>query len=191
MCVGFHVQLCGRAERGGMASRAHVFFSLNQPKRDAKIEEYCTSKENCRRQMMLRALSARETHPESLPCCDCCNPSKCPQQLHFEPEIAISSRRKRRTAVKLVDKECKHALKDALLKGVEAFMEEHPSFKMFGRSFVCPECIINKICDEARFFKSRDDFNIVGLRPELRDPFFKIFCNVTANAPAPKRSHIG
>lgn len=53
--------------------------------------------------------------------------------------------------MKVVDKECKHALKDALLKGVEAFMEEHLSYKMLGQSFICPECIIDKICDEARF----------------------------------------
>ena len=185
--VHVYTQLCGRAGRGGMASRAHLFMSTNQKCGD-QVKEYFTSTENCRRQIMLRALGVAEHHPPSLPCCDCCDDTKCPQSLRFECQvISRCNRRKRRTAQHEVDEECKVVLKGALLKAVDAYMAEHTSFLMLGRNFVCPECIIDEICREARFFKSMDDLNITGLRPELKNTFFNIICAVLSSAPTPKK----
>ncbi len=62
-------------------------------------------------------------------------------------------------------------LKDELLKERDTYMREHPSYRMLGPSVVCPVCVIDKLCSEARFFQSVDDLSIVGLRPELKDRF--------------------
>ena len=51
---------------------------------------------------------------------------------------------------------------------------------------MCPSCVIEKICSEARFFHSVDDLNIVQLRPELKMRFFNVVCNI---APTPKKRH--
>ena len=147
-----------------MASRAHVFFSSRQQKCDDKVKEFCTSKENCRRTMMLQALGVTESHPSYLPCCDVCDTTMCPQTLNFTATTSTVARRKRRTAVKVLDDNCKSEIKAALMREVDMYIEEHPNYKMLGRHFVCHSCIIEKICSEARFFRSVDDLNIVQLR---------------------------
>lgn len=63
----------------------------------------------------------------------------------------------------------------------------HPAFRMLGRSFVCYDCDIHRVCDEARFVRSVDDLNIVGIRPELKGDFYSIVCNLMACAPCHKR----
>ena len=35
---------------------------------DDQVKEFCTSKENCRRIMILQALGVTKTHPMTLPC---------------------------------------------------------------------------------------------------------------------------
>ena len=77
--------------------------------------------------------------------------------------------------MKVIDDTCKLELKAALLREVDMYIEEHPSYRMLGRDFVCPSCVIEKICSEARFFNSVDDLNIVLLRPELKMRFFLMF----------------
>lgn len=113
-----HVQLCGRAGRGGKAARAHVFLNSIQ-KCSEQVKEYCISKENCRRQMMLLALGASENHPGSLPCCDSCDSLKCPSSLRFENHPCGSTRRKGRTAFKDVNEDSKATLKHSLLRATD------------------------------------------------------------------------
>lgn len=138
--------------------------------------------------MMLLSVGATEIHPESLPCCDSCDQAKCPKSLLFESQVTgVRLKRKRRTAVKELNDNCIATLKDSLIKAVEEFLEEHPSFKMLGRSFVCPDSVIEKICAEARFISSIGDFNVVGIRPEIKDTLYHVFNSVVSNAPSPKR----
>ena len=54
-------------------------------------------------------------------------------------------------------------------------MAQHPSFHTLGPSFVCPDYVIDKICTEAQCFRSVEDLDIIGLRPELRMPFFPLY----------------
>ena len=56
---------------------------------------------------------------------------------------------------------CVANLRSGLVRSVEKFSDEHPSFKMLGCSFVCPGPVIDKICAEARFITSIDDLNII------------------------------
>ena len=157
------LQLCGRAGRRGMASSAHLFFSPRQQKCESAVREYCTSKENCRRTLMLQALRVSESHPSSLPCCDACNNTPYPQTLNFM--TTTSARRKRRTATKNINDSVKVELKAALMREVDAYIEDHCSYQMLGREFVCPECAIDKLCSEARFFRCIEDLDVVQLRP--------------------------
>ena len=153
-----------------MVSRAHLFLGAKQKCSD-QVKVYFT-KENCRRQIMFRALHVAESHPHSLPCCDCCDSTN----LRFECQvISRCSRRKRRTAKHEVDEACKAVLKNALLKAVDDYLAEHTSFRMLERNFVCPECAIDEICREAHFLTSVEDLNIVGLCPELKALF--IICS--------------
>ena len=46
--------------------------------------------------------------------------------------------------MKELNDNCIATLKDSLIKAVQEFLEEHPSFKMRGRSFVCPDSVIEK-----------------------------------------------
>lgn len=67
--------------------------------------------------------------------------------------------------------------KGLLLQEIEKILEEHPSYRMLGPSFVCPTCVVDKICEDARFIQSVDDLDIPGLRHELRARFFNVVKN--------------
>ena len=184
MCIPI-LQLCGRAGRGGIESRAHLFFSPRQQKCDSAVREYCTSKENCRRVLILQALGVTERHPSSLPCCDACDNTLCPPALKFATNTSM--RRKRRTAVRDINDDLKIELKAALMREVDLYLENHHSYRMVGREFVCPECAIDKLCSETRFISSVEDMDIVQLRPELRSRFFDVMCNFFTNIPSQKK----
>ena len=69
--VHIYLKLCGRAGRGGCDSRAHVFYSSNKKKVDAKVKDFCVSKENCRRQAMLNGVGSNAVGSKrSMVCCD-------------------------------------------------------------------------------------------------------------------------
>ena len=117
-----------------MASRAHVFFSSRQQKCDSRVKEFCTSKENCRHTMMLQALGVTESHLSSLPCCDVCNSKTCPQTLNFNATKSTVARRKRRTAIKVLDdhENCKLELKATLLREVDSTLRNIPVTECWG-----------------------------------------------------------
>ena len=142
--------------------------------------------------MMMHALGASVNQPGTLACCDSCDSSKCPPNLCFESQFiggtCRSNRRKRRTAFKDVNADHKTTLKDSLSKAVDEYMEENPSFNMLGRSFVCPDCVIDNICTQARFIKSQDDLSFVQIHPELKSRFFNVVRNVLSSAPNVKRT---
>lgn len=103
-----------------------------------------------------------------------CDITACPQTLNFTVTALTNTRRKRRTAVKVIDDNCKFELKAALLREVNMYIEEHPSYQMLGRDFVRPSCVIEKICSEIRFFRSIGDLNIVLLHPKLKIHFLML-----------------
>ena len=67
-------------------------------------------------------------------------------------------------------------------------MQSHPHYYMSHYSFVCPNCVIDHICEQARFFKSEEDINVVGLQPELKSVFFTAVINILSSAPPAKRT---
>ena len=114
-----------------------MFLNSTQQCSEQLREYYCTSKENCYYQMMLLALGVSENHPGTLPCCDSCDSSKCLSDLCFESQLSVrSTRRKRRTAVKDVNGDCKlpsRNLCQGLLTSIWKRM-------MLGRSFLQNMC---------------------------------------------------
>lgn len=79
MC--FLSKLCGR----GLESTAHVFYSGKQ-KVDAKVKEFCVTKENCKRREMLKCVgSDKVIGRRNGLCCDMCSGLDCTgSQLRFE-----------------------------------------------------------------------------------------------------------
>ena len=81
----FLSKLCGCAGRGDLDARAHIFYSGKQ-KVDAKVKAFCVSKENCRRQEMIKSIGSDEVvGGRNGLCCDTCNGLDClGSQLRFE-----------------------------------------------------------------------------------------------------------
>ena len=74
------IKLCGRAGRGGSQARA------KQKNVNVEVKEFCESKENCRRQHMLKCVESErvESANNSL-CCDMCSRvDHIPARLKFE-----------------------------------------------------------------------------------------------------------
>ena len=76
------------------------------------------------------------------------------------------------------------------MREVDTYMDEHRGYRMVGREFVCPECAIDKLCSEARFFHCIEDLDVLQLRPELRLRFFNVMYSVLATAPSHKIKRI-
>ena len=63
-------------------------------------------------------------------------------------------------------------------------MVDHPSFVIVGEMAICPDCVIDCICRDARFVKSKQDLSTVsGLRPELQDAFLHVIDDVMSSSP--------
>ena len=64
------------------------------------------------------------------------------------------------------------------------FMVDHPSFVIVGEMAVCPDCVIDYVCKDARFIKTKEDLNNVsGLCPELQDAFLRVVVDVVSSSP--------
>ena len=96
---------------------------------------------------MLHALGNTERVINDTPCCDICY--AIPKALDFEAIASTvqASKRTRRTAVRIVDENLARKLKENLIVERQAYMDDHPSFKILGPSFVCADCAIDAICD--------------------------------------------
>lgn len=173
--------MCGRAGRGGTASRAHLFFNSRRKKINPMVKEYCSLKENCRRRFMLTALGSTERVTQTEPCCDVCSSSSVPVELHFEAHATTTSvrRNSRRTAVRKVSKDDVARLKENLKLERQAFIQEHSSFSILGTNFVCPDSAIEKICDDVKFISSIGDLNNITILPEMKSRLLEVVLNMS------------
>ena len=71
------LQLIGRAGRCGHESRGHIFTNSREIRTcsDEALVEFCVSKENCRRRVLLNALGSSESLPSCTSFCDVCSPT--------------------------------------------------------------------------------------------------------------------
>lgn len=146
-----------------MPSRAHLFYSTKKVL-DKELESFVTN--TCRRQSLLQSvggLADRSDHEYG--CCDVCGAGTVSTRLN----ILINKVNKRKA--KRVRRAVSPNLEAKLITAREQVLEEHPSFRMVGVNFLCPDASIKKLCKEAEFATNPQHFS-VEIRSELRDIFF-------------------
>ena len=80
----------------------HIYFTVANKKIDAKVKEFCASKEKCRRREMLKAIeNIQVDNTNNIRCCNVCNGLDCiSPSLRFETvtnQSAVIQRKRRRT----------------------------------------------------------------------------------------------
>ena len=68
-------------------------------------------------------------------------------------------------------REALESLKAKLLEAREVVMSENPAFLMIGPSFICPDSVITKLCNEAKCINDINDLKGYGIRKELKECF--------------------
>ena len=94
-------------------------------------------------------------------CCDNCNVGCSSSRLNILTR-AVGKRRAKRVR-RAISPNLETTLVDARVKT----LAEHPSFKMVGVDFLCPDAAIKKLCEEAQFMNETS----VAVRLELKNKF--------------------
>ena len=165
-----------------------MFFNTRQKNMDSAVKAFGSESENCRRKKLLEAVGSSEMICPGNLCCDGCIRDGLPLRLQFEKTPPIRTGSKRRVAAYDVSDDMKSRIKANLVRERDAYMQSHPHYYMSHYSFVCPDCVIDRICEQARFIKSEEDLDVVGLRPELKSIFFAAIISIVSSAPPAKRS---
>ena len=170
-------QLFGRAGRGGMASLAHLFFYPKQANLSKDLESFTQSGDDCRRRLLLQCIGGVAKGAGRTGCCDTCSPLPSGRLDIFRS--GSGQRKKRRRAVRFVDVV---KLKERLVSAREEYLLKHPDFTMLGVGFVCPDSSIDKICEEAKYIASADNFpSDVQVRSDLKNIFFSIISSSSSS----------
>lgn len=188
------VQLFGRAGRSGGLLRAHLFYSKQKKKLDVEIKDFCYNKENCPRRSILKAIGDKAPVDSfSTLCCSNCSSSRLslPSKLAICESTPVIPNSNKRSAHWKTDKTIDETLRNRLLEERQKYVSDHPVFAMIGEKAVCPNCVIDTICKEARFIRTKEDISdIVGLRPELQDTLSVILDVLSVNPISRKRRRI-
>ena len=163
-------------------SRGHLFHTVRKkPEEDQGLANFITNGENCRRLSLLQSLGDSSTAVASnhFECCDCCSPSALSSSSYSRLNIlkkGVVSRIKRRRAIRSVDKDL---LKDKLVSARNSLLQQQDDFCVVGVNFFCSDSIIDKLCEQAKFIETVDDFSVelFGIRQEIKHTFFSIICN--------------
>ena len=178
----FLLKLCGRTGRGGSQARAHIFYNKKQKNVNAEVREFCESKENCRRQQMLKCVGSDHERVDSANvdssiCCDICSGvDSIPANLKFESFTASipKAQPQKRRRVRKLSQELAEQLKSSLLREREKYMNDHPYLRFLGPNGVCPTCYIDNLCEMAHCIQSEDDSRLSRLNFSLKHRFFNI-----------------
>ena len=137
---------------------------------------------------MLQGVGSSESVQRGNLCCDGCIGDNLPSRLQFDKTLPKQTGYKRRVATHVVSEDMKSHLKANLVKERDTYMQSHPDYYMAGYSYVCPDCVIDYLCEQARFIKCEEDIDVIGVRPKLKSIFYGIIINMLASAPPAKRS---
>ena len=151
-----------------MASIAHLFYSTKKVFVSAEMEKFCNSTESCRRKLLIESVGGSVQGTTSEFCCNNCSDYPTSSRLDIFGWLKVK-KRKRRRAVRTVKLDLKEKLKLAHAE----FLQQHPPFEIVGLQNICPDSSILKLCEEARFISSIDDFPI-EIRLELKHIFFRV-----------------
>ena len=136
----------------------------------------------------MRGIGSSESLQQNDCCCDVCTWSQCP---HNRLDILKPTRQKSQKQPVAHDMTPSHVkeLKTKLLEEREKILLEHPSYRMIGIDFVCPDSVLDKICEQSKYFSSVDDMKIYGVRPEFRDKLFRVVMDVISSIPPPTKKY--
>lgn len=150
--------------------------------KSAQVEQFCTSKENCRRKTLLSGVGCTSFTPVTVNCCDVCSPS-----VRSSASAIPKETRKRRRACRKLQEVHTNTLRKKLEEERECILRENPECALLGQEFICSTHVISKLCDNAKFYESREDVNVFGIVPEFRNRFLDVLFEVLCTCPC-KRS---
>ena len=110
----------------------------------------------------MRGIGSSESLQQNV-CCDVCTWSQCP---HTRLDILQPRKQKPQKHSVVHDMTPFHVkeLKAKLVEEHEKILLKHPSYRMIGINFVCPDIVIDKICEQSKYFSSVEDIKIYGVR---------------------------
>ena len=179
----------GRAGRGEVSARAHIFYSNRQAGKlkDPSLQCFVSlgRSENCRRREMLRLVGSTEMVASSEACCDVCSGGVPPSPRLDVLVPTPVTRPKKPKAVRFISPNMLATLKMALVQERNSIMEEFPGYKMIGGGFVLCDRTITELCALAPSVNSADDLNSVTLlRPEHKHRIFRVIFDIVSCAPS-------
>ena len=88
-----------------------------------------------------------------------------------------------------VEEDLSKELRSRLVEERDAILNENPMYRMIGVNFLCPDSVLDQLCERASHITSVDHLDIFCLRSDFRDRFYKVVvdCVSCAPPPAPKR----
>lgn len=160
---------------------AHILTDTREVKqvKDKDLAEFITSKENCRRRILIKALGSVEDLPHiSLEnCCDVCSP----RTSGIFRRISVK-RRPKPHVVRIVTGAQQEGLKKALELERDRIIGSDLGYRSLGKELVLPSGCISEICKRAQYIQSHDDIlSVFGLRRELSDRLYNTFISFFSN----------
>ena len=160
--------------------RAHILTNCREIARckDNELVGFCTGKENCRRNLLLKALGSDEhTEPQSR-CCDVCTPST-PRDADNILQTTSVKRQPRKRVVRHVSSQQFDDLKKALEIERENIILTDMGLRMLGKEIVLStECIVD-ICKASKYIESETDLmSVSGLRKGLVKKVYDVLVSV-------------
>lgn len=142
---------------------------------DPALKSLVIDKENCLRSTVITALGGTVERHNSL-CCMVCNPSAFTdgERLDIVQVGRAPPRKKRRVAVRRVDKTTTEDLQARLEAERAKFILENPYLCILGPQLVCPDGTIANICSNAKFISVISDMDCFHLRYQLQERFLNV-----------------
>ena len=139
---------------------------------------------------MLQALGSAEVVPASGPCCDVCDPDHNVPCIPRLADLPVQKRTTRRVALRIISDDLMKILRANLEAERESYLSEHPSLRMLGPSFVCADCVIDKICADSKFISSIEDLSTISIGPDIKSRFLGVILSTLSLAPTPRRHNL-
>ena len=139
--------LCGYAGRSGQPSRAHLFHSRQQKFKDELLQSYCKGRENCL-WVTVHGIGSSVSLQQNHFFCDLCTWSHCPHTRLYILKTRNQKSQKKNCC------SWHDSIPYQKLEEHEKMLLEHPSYCMIGIDFVCLDIILDKICEQSKYFFS-------------------------------------
>ena len=121
--------------------------------KDQLLQSYCKGREKCLQVTLVCGNGSAESLQHNNVCCDVCMWSQCP---HTRLDILQTKKQKPQKQSVAHDMTPSHVkeLKTKLSEEREKIFLEHPSYRMIGIDFVCPDIALDKVCEQSKYFSS-------------------------------------